>query len=139
MVMDMEDANIEQPESRWDIDLDWFQQNNRSFFLLAQDSLCPKCRKELKVDEKETSAAKLISTIKKCCSKAPEFVNRQLPILESVFRFLLANGNQPVELEELGKQLSERRGGDTYRTSSEILSRLLKNDRYYGFREVQLN
>jgi len=137
--MNTEDANIEQPESRWAIDLDWLRQNNRSFLLLAQNSLCPKCRKELKVGEEEISADELITAIKDCCSKTPEFINQKLPILESVFRFLLANGNQPIELEELGKQLSERRDGDTYRTSPEILSHLLKGDRCYGFREVQLS
>ena len=38
--------------------------------------------------------------------------------------------------EELGKQLSEWRGGDTYCTSAEMLSRLLGSDQYYGLRQV---
>jgi len=59
-----------------------------------------------------------------------------LPVLESIFRLFLANGNQPLELEELGKQLSEWRDGDTYRTSEEILSRLLLSDQYYGLRQI---
>ncbi|GAH99783.1 unnamed protein product, partial [marine sediment metagenome] len=50
-----------------------------------------------------------------------------------------ANGNQPLDLEELGRQLSEWRGRDTYRTSAGILSRLLKSDQYYGLRQVQIN
>ena len=56
--------------------------------------------------------------------------------MESVFRLILANGNRPLELEELGNQLRERLDGDTYRTSPEMLSRLLDNDRYYGLRQV---
>jgi len=32
--------------------------------------------------------------------------------------------------------LSEWRGGDTYRTSAEILSRLLASDQYYGLRQI---
>ncbi len=59
-----------------------------------------------------------------------------MPILESAFRFCIASGNVPMTIEELGRQLSERRGGDVSRTSEEILLRLLKNDRYYGFRPV---
>ena len=87
---------------------------------------------QLSTEGEEISEAKLLANIRDCCSHAPEFITGQLPILESNFRFFLANGNQPLTLEELGEQLSERLGGDTYRTSEEILSRLLQSDQYYG-------
>ena len=131
-----EDITTEQVRLSWFIDLDWFQQSNRSFSALAQSCLCPKCRERLKG---EIPAADLLSTIKDCCSKTPGFITGELPILASVFRLFLANGNQPLDLEELGRQLSEQRGGSIYRTSAEILSHLLKNDRYYGLRQVQIN
>ena len=133
--MDIESMNDDKPESQWFIDLDWLQENNRSFFQLANDCLCPECRKRLNTGEGQTSADAIITTIKDCCSKASEFITIRLPVLESIFRLLLANGNQPIGLEELGKQLCERRDGDTYRTSVEILSRLLNSDRYYGLRQ----
>ena len=119
---------------RWFIDLAWLEQHNRS--LLAQGCLCPKCAKKLKGDSEPSSPAELISTIKGCCSKTPEFITDKLPILESIFRLLLANGNQPLSLEELSKQLAKRRGGDTQRTSVEILSRLLRDEHYYGLRQA---
>lgn len=131
-----EDITTEQARTGWFIDLDWFRQNNRSFSALTQSCLCAKCREELKG---ETSAADLLTTIKDCCSTNPGFITAEMPILACVFRLFLANGNRPLELEELGKQLSDWRGGDTYRTSAEILSRLLKSDRYYGLRQVQLS
>jgi len=131
--MDKEDTSTNQVSQRWFIDLDWHQQSNRSFFALAQGCLCPKCQERLKG---EISAADLLTTIKDCCSKTPDFITGSLPILESVFRLFLANGNQPLDLEELGRQLSEWRGGDTYRTSAEILSRLLASDQYYGLRQI---
>ena len=130
----MDKESIDQPKPRWFIDLDWYQQNNRSFFAMAQGCLCPECREQMKVGE--ISSADLLSTIKNCCSKTPGFITGELPILECVFRLFLANGNQPLNLEELGRQLSERRGGDTYRTSAEILPRLLESDQYYGLRQV---
>jgi len=126
----------EQPGPRWFIDLDWLEQHNRSFFALAQGCLCPKCRERLKVGKEEISAADLLSDIEDCCSKTPGFVTDKSPILDSIFRLFLANGNQPLDLEQLGKQLGEWRGGDTYRTSPEILSRLIGNDQYYGLRQV---
>jgi len=131
----LEDINTEQVTPRYFIDLDWYQQSSRSFPALAQSYLCPKCRERL--GEGEILSVDLIAAIRDCCSKTPVFITRQLPILESIFRLFLANGNQPLDLEELGKQLSEWRGGYTYCTSAEILSRLLGNDQYYGLRQVQ--
>jgi len=138
--VDKEDASVNeentstnQASPRWFIDLDWHQQSNRSFFALAQGCLCPKCQERLKG---EISAADLLATIKDCCSKTPNFITGESPILESIFRLFLANGNQPLDLEELGRQLSEWRSGDTYRTSVEILSRLLASDQYYGLRQA---
>ncbi len=133
---DREDIDTDQSRPRWFIDLDWYQQNNRSLFLIVSSYLCPKCRERVKAKKRNISAADLLSTIKDCCSETPDFITSRLSIMESVFRLFLANGNQPLDLEELGKQLSERRDGDTYRTSSRILSRLLDSDQYYGLRQV---
>jgi hypothetical protein len=126
----------EQSDKRWFIDLDWLEQNDRSFSVLAQGCLCPQCRERLKENKEEVSAADLMANIRDCCSKAPAFITEKSPLLESVFRLFLANGNQPLDLEELGKQLVERRGGATQRTSAEVLSRLLGNEQYYGLRQV---
>ena len=132
--MDKESITTDQVKPCWFIDLDWYQQNNRSFFGLAQDCLCPKCHKQLKVGE--VSAADLLATVRDCCSKKPGFISGNLPILESIFRLFLANGNQPLEVEELGSQLVQWRGRDTGRTSDEILSHLLEGDQYYGLKQV---
>ncbi len=131
-----EDITTEQVRQGWFIDLDWFRQNNRSFSALARGCLCAKCRERLKG---EVLPADLLTTIRDCCSKHPGFITDEMPILACVFRLFLANGNQPLELEELRRQLSDWWGGDTYRTSAEILSRLLKSDQYYGLRQVQLS
>lgn len=133
--MDKEEISTEQPKTYWSIAPDWFRQNNRSISILIQDYLCPKCAKQLSAEGKENPQDAL-ATIRDCCSHVPDFITDRLPILESVFRLFLANGNQPLELEELGNQLSELRDGDIYRTSPEILSRLLRNDRYYGLQEA---
>jgi len=128
---------MEQEETRWCIDTDWLESNNRSLLALARGSLCPKCRKRLTVEEPDISVTDLITTIRECCSADADFISRESPILENIFRLFLANGNQALDLIKLGRQLSERRGVDTYRTSVELLSRLLKNDEYYGIRRVE--
>lgn len=134
--MGSENMSSDQVRPRWFVDLDWYQPNKRSFFTLAQNCLCLECRQQLRVEEGKISAAALLANIKDCCSKTPGFITGKLPVLESMFRVLLANGNQPLDLEELSRQLSKWRGGDTYRTSAEILSRLLKGGQYYGLRQV---
>jgi hypothetical protein len=131
-----ENISTDQDEQRWFIDLDYFQSNNRSFVVLAEDRLCADCRKRLKVAGGAISADLLFTTIRDCCSGAPDYITGELPILDSIFRIFLANGNQPLSLGELGQQLSDRRGGDAYRTSPEMLYRLLKRDQYYGIRPV---
>ena len=132
--MSEEDIVTEQVRPRWFIDFNWYQESNRSFFALAQNCLCDKCRKQLK--EGKIAADDILATIRDCCSKDPVFITDRLPILESIFRLFLANGNQPLDLEELGEQLREWRNGDTYRTSAEVLSRLLSSDQCYGLRQA---
>jgi hypothetical protein len=126
----MTDAKLAQ---RWFIDLDWLEQHNRSFLALAQGCLCSKCTKKQKVGTEPLSPAELISAIEGCCAKSSDFITGELPILDSIFRLFLANGNQPLSLQELSKQLAKRRGDGT-RTSVEVLSRLLGDERYYGLR-----
>jgi hypothetical protein len=134
---DIEEVNIEQEEPRWAIDPDWLEVNNRSLLALVRSALCSKCSKKLDYEKKRDSLDDLMTTIKECCSNASDYINGALPIMESAFRLFLANGNQALDIIELGRQLSERRGVDTYRTSVEILSRLLKYDEYYGIRPVE--
>ncbi|MBN1862241.1 MAG: hypothetical protein JW790_01170 [Dehalococcoidales bacterium] len=120
------------PAPRWFIDLDWYRQNARSFPTLVRDCLCPRCRERL--EKGRLSEAKLVASLRDCCSQAPDFISGELPILTGVFRILLAGGNEPLELTEISRRLGERLGGEGYRASVEVLSRLLKDEHYYGIR-----
>lgn len=133
-IVDKEGIITDSIRPRWFIDLDWYQKNNRSFLALVQGCLCPKCAERLQ--EGEISAADLVTTIKDCCSKTPGFITGRLPILERIFRLFLASGNQPLDVEELGKQLHDWCGGETSGTSPRVLSRLLDSDQYYGLRQT---
>lgn len=120
-------------DERWFIDLEWLERNGRSFSVLARGCLCPDCRQRLEEGKESISAAELPAHIKDCCSRAPDFITAGSPLSESVFRLLLANGNQPLGLKELTNQLAERRGA-AQRVGAELLSRLLESDQYYGLR-----
>ena len=67
--------------------------------------------------------------IRDCCSKSGGFITPRLPILEAVFRLFLANGNQPMDLEQIKEKL---KGWHARATPPEAFERLLKSDRYYG-------
>ena len=129
-----ENLDAEQSKPRWFIDLDWYRQNGRSFATLAHGCLCPRCRERLKAGE--ISEAELAANIRDCCSKLPDFITGELAILAIIFRLFLANGNEPLNLAELGRRLGEWWSGATYPPSAEFLSRLLKDERYYGIRRV---
>jgi hypothetical protein len=129
-------VNINSSEQRWAIDLSWLQANNRSLATLAKGAVCGKCRKKLKIDHAEVKASDLLKSVKTCCSKSPGYITSTLPIQESTFRVFLANGNEPLTLEELSNQLSQYRGSDAYGMSSSMLTRLLSHDEHYGLRQL---
>lgn len=125
-----EQMDTKLPALYWFIDLGWYDQNNRSLLSLALGSLCPKCRKRLKVGKGEVPMPKIISAIRDCCSTGEDFVTPKLPLVECAFRLILANGNEPIDSEELVKKLGERRGTSNH--SAQTINRLLAKDRYYG-------
>lgn len=135
-MVSQEAGNVSGGKSRWVIDLDWFEKNNRSFIDLARRSLCPKCTEKLQKKKKKTSASDVLAALKECCYRAPGFITAKLPILESAFRVILAGDNKPMEISELTKELSLRRGAEAYTPRPESLDRLLSNDRWYGFMRV---
>jgi len=137
--LESEDTGVEvgQEEQRWFIDADWLEQSDRSFAALAERCLCADCRKRLRGNRERLSGDELFAKVRDCCSGAPDYITGATPIMESAFRLFLATGNKPLDLLELGRRLSDWRGVDTYRTSIEVLYRLLKYDRYYGIRPAR--
>jgi hypothetical protein len=133
--MNKDDVVLES-EAKWAIDLEWLTANNRSLTTLVKGSLCPKCRKKLKIDFGEAKTSELLKAVKNCCGRSPNFITPNLPLQESAFRVFLANGNQPLTVSELGEHLNERRGVDIYRNSPSILTRLLNNGSHYGLQQV---
>jgi len=135
--MTKDDISTDQPRPRWFIDPDWYLQHGRAISALLHGCLCDDCRKKLSKEDNQPSDAELLNRIRECCNQSTGFITGQMPILESLFRLFIACGNEPMTVEEMGRQLSERRGGDITRTSEETLLRLLKNDRFYGFHPLQ--
>lgn len=130
------DKTPDLPAIRWAIAPDWFDKNNRSISDILKGCLCSKCTDILCSGEKVSPPETIIEAIKNCCSQSPDFINERTPLYESIFRFFLRNGNNPVTLQELSEQLNLINPGNTYRNSPEILLQILKADRYYGLQEI---
>jgi hypothetical protein len=130
-------SEVEQSQTEWFIDIDWVERNGRSLSALAWGCLCPECLKRYKSETGLVTTDKLLKSIKDCCSKSSGYVNPTMPILESVFRLMLANGNKPLTLDDIMRQLGERWGISIYRVSTETLRALLNRDQYYGLNPVE--
>lgn len=117
---------------RYFIDLNWYEENERSFPMLAQSRLCPSCRGE----QSSKTSAELFAVFRDCCSKKEDFFAPNLPLREMIFRLFLASGNQPLDLKEINSKLKEwlLQTGDYRQVSIQKLSRIMESDRYYGFR-----
>jgi hypothetical protein len=126
--------NSTEAEPRYFIDLKWHEEKGRSFFTMAQSRLCPSCR--VKYASPPKTEAKLFTVFRDCCSKAEDFLSPNLPLREAIFRLLLSNGNQPLELGQIRAKLKEwlLSTGDNRDISIRTLSRIMDNDSYYGFR-----
>ena len=118
---------------RYFIDLKWYQKQGRSFAALATTRLCPASRKK----EKSKTDAALVRVIKQCCAKREGFITPSMPLLEMIFRILLANGNQPLELEQIQEQL-QKYLSDSHAKDISIprLKRIIEHDRYYGLKQA---
>jgi len=127
-----QDLEIAEKQLYYFIDLDWYRQQERSFATLASSRLCPTSRKK----EKTKSEAVLLRAIRQCCSKRDGFIIPNMPLLEMVFRIFLANGNQPLNLEQIQEQLQKWLGDSSSARDFSVpkLKRILDNDRYYGLR-----
>lgn len=153
---DVQTTEIERPEPRFFIDLQWYDQQGRSFRAMGQGRFCPSCQARLgetteervpTVDKKTHKVVyevrqvgygeQPMAVIRNCCSKQRNYITPETPVIEAVYRVYLANGNQPVPLErvreQLGDWISLRERPHDY--AAELLERLIHHDTRYGLRQ----
>lgn len=147
-------------EIRYHVDIDWYDASGLSFVEVAAARMCPDCQKRLdeEVEEKYPvldpktrrvsyelrrfrRGSRPMQVLRDCCSRKGGFITPELPILEAVFRILLANGNQPMPIEHIRDQLRE--WCPTGRCQWLLLPidsmrRVLDHDQSYGLRRHQL-
>jgi hypothetical protein len=140
------------------IDPSWFDENNLSFEDVVRARMCDACRVKLgqEVEErapifdKATGRMKFevrhttygsdpLKVIREHCGRAKNYIHRDMPTLEAIFRVYLANGNQPMPLEHVREQLAEWCPGGGCQwllLPLDTVERLVQNDSYYGLRQT---
>jgi hypothetical protein len=122
-------------ESRYFVSLDKLKELNRAFSQIAQNKLCPLCKDKYASEIEEMSLEDFFEIIKNCCSKQEDFFDSKLPLVDMIFRLFLANGNEPLSLEEIEEKLREV-VGSSRNVSTWALKRIIEADKYYGIDKI---
>jgi hypothetical protein len=80
----------------------------------------------------ETYGDNPFDVIAECCALKPDYIHRQLPLMEMLFRLFLASGNAPLTIEELQLKLQEHYIDAVRDLSERTLQRMLDSDTFYG-------
>jgi hypothetical protein len=148
---------VEEQKQRYYIDERWFTEQNKSFRAVAQTRMCPTCRKKIGSEVQERIptvdgrgrvvyelrsvpfASMPLSEIRKHCSKESGYLTAETPLMEALFRVFLANGNQPIDIDQIREELAsfvpatERPRG----YAPEILERLMDTTNGYGLHRFE--
>jgi len=129
-------------DTKFHIDLQWWEQQNRDIRIFLAQALCDECKQayaEMKdlgeVDAVDMETGEVVredalwGTLRSCCSTKPGYINPNTPIIDSIFRTFAANGNKPLSPRELYERL-DRRPPET------ILRMLTGGQVYLGIRPV---
>ena len=122
---------------RFQISLARMEQLNRSAVHLISGRLTPACP-SFGMPLHGLEVGDLIREIQEFHEDTEDFIRYDMPIKEIVFRTLLAQGNRPMALSDLHRELTGRWSNALRPISIEesLLRRVLETDTYYGFARV---
>ena len=152
--------NVPEEPRYYHADPSWFEENNLSFEDVVRARMCDTCRARVgqEVEErapifdkstgrmrfevqKSTYGSDPLKCIREHCGRAKNYIHRDMPTLEAIFRIFLANGNQPMTLEHVREQLAEWCPGGGCQwllLPPEMVERLVQNDSHYGLRQTDV-
>ena len=108
-------------ETKFRIDMDWWEEQGRNLRFHVHSRLCPECKELYSsyenvgdvdwVDDQTAEVTRvdaLRHTLRTCCSTKPGYITEEMPFAEAIFRLFLANGNAPLTPTELHEMLNRR-------------------------------
>jgi len=122
-------------ETPFHLDYSWWERNNLRFGVELRAHLCPAHQSVYGehenvesidwVDERTGEVTRVDGVqhvLRVHCSKQPDYINADLPLVDAVVRVFLSNGNKPLTCRELG---------DIIGRSPETILRTLAGQRVY--------
>lgn len=107
------------PETPFSIDFDWWKQHDNNWRIFLHGYLCQEhqavfagAQEDTKVDwvDPDTAEVHMVEGLQHVlmthCARQPEFLSMNSMLVDSVFRLLLANGNEPMTANELSKAIN---------------------------------
>ncbi len=107
------------PDTPFFIDFDWWKQHDSNWRIFLYGYLCEEhqaafadTQQDVHVDwvDPETAEVRRVDGLQHVlmthCARQPEFISANSMLVDSVFRLLLANGNEPMSALELSKKIN---------------------------------
>jgi hypothetical protein len=119
--MDSKPRSLIKPKltSPFKIDFDWWMKNDRDWRVYLRSFLCEEHQQMFEnIDSDEvidwvdpkTAEVKQVDGLQHIlishCARENAFLNRNMALVDSVFRVFLSNGNEPLTPQELGDMLN---------------------------------
>ena len=130
-------------DRKFHIDFSWWAKQNKDIRVFMRELLCPESleaanaapdRQMVDMVDPETAEVTQVDVlweaIRACCSLKPDYLPPETPILDSIFRVFLANGNQPLSILELHERLDKK-------PPDVILRILTRGQVYMGIKPVE--
>ena len=140
-------------------DPSWFDENNLSFDEVVRSRMCDSCRSRMGQDDEErvpvfdqatgrmrfdvhqtTYGSDPLKCIREHCGRTKNYIHRDMPTLEAIFRIFLANANVPMTLDQVREQLAEWCPGGGCQwllLPADMVERLVQHDAHYGLRQTE--
>ena len=124
----------EESDPRYNIDMDWFERNQRSLDEMIAGRVADLEPPSPKASKRKKATPPSMADL----AKIEGFINPQLPLLEAVFRLVLVHQDKPLGVGQISQELAEAGLGikDSRLVSPEVVSRLIESDVYYGLRRA---
>lgn len=123
-------------DTKFHIDMNWWEQEQIDFRLYLHHQLCPEHRQRYPdyhrtelVDwiDPVTAEVKRVDALWQallsCCSKRPDYLSDSTPLITAIFRVFLANNNTPMTPVELAQVIG--------RAQPEVILQLLTRGKIY--------
>jgi hypothetical protein len=107
--------------TKFHIDFDWWKNTGRDFRVFLWGNLCPECRQtfsasldtqEIDWIDPHTAEVKQVDglwqALRTHCSKLPDYITEETPLITAVFRTFLVNDNAPLSAIELQQQMGKK-------------------------------